>query len=190
MNCQRTSRAKLWRRCLALVALALAMGCQMQPEPTRQPEPARTVEKGPSLAELRHLMPPGDIAPTAEPTLTPLIGSCRVGTPILADGSIDPEGVRPVGDLTKYSQLVWVRESDSGFVRARADAQWVADDLRNVLGYLPAGSHVWAEGPLRNASFSAGPGFAIPVRDLSGRTCRVYISHTVVEERPRNSRVP
>ena len=144
------------------------------------------IEKGPSLEELRHLMPPANSLPNAEPTLTPLIGSCSAGTPILADGSPDPEGVRPVGDLTRYSQLVWIRESEFGFVRARADAQWVADENRNVLGYLPADSYVWADGPVSNAAFSAGLGFAVPVRDLSGRTCRVYISHTVVEERPRN----
>jgi hypothetical protein len=135
-------------------------------------------------------MPPANSGPEAEPTLTPLIGSCSAGAPILEDGSPDPKGVRPVGELTQYSQLVWIRESDSGFVRARADAQWGANDPRNVLGYLPAGSYVWAEGPLKNAAVSAGPGFAVPVRDLSGRTCRVYLSHTVVEQRPRNPPAP
>jgi hypothetical protein len=186
MNRQRASRAKLWPQCSVLFGLALALGCQTQQKPKSQQEPARAIENGPSLAELRRLMPPANVAPNAEPALAPLIGSCSAGTPLLADGSPDPEGVRPVGELTKYSQLVRIRESDFGFVRARADAQWAADESRNILGYLPAGSFVWAEGPLKNAAVSAGPGFAVPVRDLSGRSCRVYISQTVIEERPRN----
>ena len=139
-----------------------------------------TAKPGLSLRELRFLTPTVSATSSAQPTF--LIGSCSAGTPLSASGSPDPNGTRPIGDLSRYSRLIRIRKSDSGFVRARADAQWDVEELRNVLGYLPAGLEVWAEGPLKNADVSAGIGFAVPVRDLIGNTCRAYLSATVIEE--------
>ena len=133
-----------------------------------------------SLAELRRLTPTVE-AKAGDPVA--LLGSCGAGAPIRAeDGTLDPKGARPIGEPSAYSRVIRIKGSESGFVRARADAQWSSDDLRNVLGYLPAGSTVRAEGPLKNADYSAGVGYAVAVRDLAGRTCRAYLSHTVVEE--------
>lgn len=139
-------------------------------------------DSGLSLAELRRVTPTLDAKAGGTVLPVALLGSCSAGAPILPEGSLDPEGVHPIGELTAYSRIIRIRNTDSGFVRARADAQWSADDLRNLLGYLPAGSTVSAEGPLKNAAFSAGIGYAVPVRDLAGKTCRAYLSQTVVEE--------
>ena len=132
---------------------------------------------GRSLAELARLIAPAPPPTTPTPTLAKLIGSCDAGSPInLDDSSLEAGGGRPVGTLSTYTTLLQIGESDSGFVRARANAVWDASDLRNLLGLLRSGSYVWAEGPLHDNRVSVGIGYAVPVRDLNGHECRVYVA--------------
>lgn len=144
--------------------------------------PALAVQEtsGPTLPELAALIPPAPLPKEAVPSFAVLIGDCAAGQPILVSGEMDSGGARPVGDLTSYTTLIQIIAVPNGFARARANAIWDNDDRRNVLGFLRAGSYVWAEGPLKNGEFSAGLGWAVPVRDLSGKECRAYLSHTVV----------
>jgi len=93
---------------------------------------------------------------------------------------MDSSGAHPVGDLTNYTSLIQINSAPNGFVRARASAEWPSDVRGNVLGFLRTGSYVWAEGPLKNDGYSAGLGWAVPVRDLSGKECRAYVSSTLV----------
>jgi hypothetical protein len=132
---------------------------------------------GPDLAELARSTAPAPPPTTPTPTLAKLIGSCDAGSPInLDDSSLEAGGGRPVGPLSTYTALLQIAQSDSGFVRARANAVWDASDLRNLLGLLRSGSYVWAEGPLHDNRVSAGIGYAVPVRDQNGRECRAYVS--------------
>jgi hypothetical protein len=135
---------------------------------------------GPSLPELAALVPPAPPPKQPVPSLASLIGDCAAGQPLLANGATESKGARPVGDLASYATLIQIVSSPSGFVRARANADWSNKDRRNVLGFLRAGSYVWAEGPLKNGDFSAGIGWAVPVRDPGGKDCRAYLSQSVV----------
>jgi len=116
--------------------------------------------------------------PADPPPLAALVGDCDGGTPLTAEG-VEEGPAHEVGDLAAYDVLVRIADVPEGYVRARADAHWTSD-RRNVLGYLPAGTSLWAQGPLKDTEGSGGLGYAVPVRDLAGATCRAYISYTVV----------
>jgi len=141
---------------------------------------AQDVSSSPTLPELASLVPPVPLPAHPVPSPAILIGVCASGQTFLANGSNDGNGARPVGDLAGYRALIQIVSVPNGFVRARASAEWPIDVRGNVLGFLRTGSYVWAEGPLKNGSYSAGLGWAVPVRDLSGRECRAYVSSTVV----------
>ncbi len=100
----------------------------------------------------------------------------------LIDGSC--EKARDLGDLAGYSLRVRSKEAKLGFVRVRSDASWFAEDKSNILGTVPTGTVMRAEGPLKNAEGSNGIGYAVAVRDKDGRTGRGYVSYTVVDVLP------
>jgi hypothetical protein len=152
------------------LAVLLASWCPLAAQET----------SGPSLLELAALVPPVPPPKQPVPSLATLIGDCASGQPHVANGATDSKGVRPVGDLTTYRALIQIISAPNAFVRARASAGWPSQDRRNVLGFLRAGSYVWAEGPLKDGDPSAGVGWAVPVHDLSGKDCRAYLSNTVV----------
>jgi len=119
----------------------------------------------------------------------PLVGCHRKEKPrpeekiTLIDGSCAP--ARPLGDLADYSTRIRAMDSALGFIRIRSEAIWSGEDLSNVLGTVPSGTVLWAEGPLKNAEISMGIGYAVAIRDKDGRTGRGYVSRTVIEEHPK-----
>ena len=98
----------------------------------------------------------------------PLDGSCAQG--------------RSVGDIKEYSQRLQAKKTSLGFIRIRSYAVFSVEDQTNILGTVPAGTLLWGVGPLKNADFSAGIGYAVLIRDKLGKTCRGYVSITVVDE--------
>lgn len=99
--------------------------------------------------------------------ITLIDGSC-------ADGN-------ELGDVAQYTVRLRAKQNSIGFIRVRRDAIWTLEDLSNVLGTVPCGTLLWGQGPLKNAEYSAGVGYAVAVRDAQGRQCRGYVSYTVVE---------
>lgn len=97
----------------------------------------------------------------------------------LIEGSC--EGGRELGDLSSYGVRLRAKPDSLGFIRVRREAVWTLEDLSNVLGTVPCGTILWGEGPLKNAEYSMGVGYAVAVRDSQCRQCRGYVSYTVVE---------
>ena len=97
----------------------------------------------------------------------------------LIEGSC--EGGRELGDPSHYSVRLRAKPNTLGFIRVRSWASWPAGDPSNVLGTVPCGAILWGEGPLKNAEYSCGIGYAVALRDSQGRQCRGYVSYTVVE---------
>jgi hypothetical protein len=77
-----------------------------------------------------------------------------------------------------------VQPSASGYARLRSRLTFSADDERNVLGRVPSCTVVMAAGPMKNGSGSMGVGYAVRVRDRSGRMCQAYLSDSVVSQVP------
>jgi hypothetical protein len=101
----------------------------------------------------------------------------------LIDGSC--EQASSIGNLADYSIRVRAKSSDLGFIRIRSDASWSAEDTSNVLGKIPSGTVLWAQGPLKNAEHSNGIGYAVAIRDKDGRVGRGYVSFTIIEVLPK-----
>ncbi|MCE5325160.1 MAG: hypothetical protein LLG01_01975 [Planctomycetaceae bacterium] len=117
---------------------------------------------------------PGDTSATSAPVLA-AGDSCAV----LIDGSC--VGGLPLGDLAEYSRRIKVPPNALGYVRIRSTLSWDADDKSNMLGTVPCGTLLWAQGPLKNPDFGNAIGYAVAVRDRAGRSCRGYVSYTVVD---------
>jgi hypothetical protein len=100
----------------------------------------------------------------------------------LIDGSC--EHARPLGGIRMYERRVQARNSSLGYIRIRSDATWSGVDAPNLLGKVPAGSLLWAEGPLKDAKDPGGLCFAVAVRDKEGRFGRGYVSVSVVDVVP------
>ena len=147
--------------CLGLSALAVAgVGCKTKPHPpadggapATQPSPGMT----------------GQRATTSFPAdkLTMIEGSCAGG--------------RELVDLADYRVRLRAKQNSLGFIRIRREAIWTLEDLSNVLGTVPCGTILWGRGPVKNADYSMGVGYAVAVRDAQGRQCRGYVSYTVVD---------
>jgi hypothetical protein len=119
------------------------------------------------------------------PRVVRMEGSCAAGRPIAASGAVKDEHVAAVGDVAEYRVCLRVTPGEGQeHARIRANAVWPAEDMRNVLGRVPAGALLWGQGPLKNAEFSAGIGYAVAVQDDRGETCRGYIAGLVVEVVP------
>lgn len=120
-------------------------------------------------------------AAVSEPRLVvPVDGACAAAHPIHADGTVASSGARSVGDLAGYRLPIFIERER---VRVRANAIWPGGDHRNVIGTIAGRSWVLARGPLKNAGFSAGVGYALAVEDPTGRRCRGYVSATVARVR-------
>jgi len=90
-------------------------------------------------------------------------------------------GGREIGDLSNYSFRLRAKSNTLGFIRVRRQAIWDVEDTESVLGTVPCGTLLWGNGPLKNAEFSAGVGYAVPLRDAGGNQSRGYVSYTVVD---------
>ncbi len=100
--------------------------------------------------------------------------------PIPVDG--DCSAGPPMGKLGAYAATsVKLADTDSGSVRVRSCAVWPATDQRNVIGLLDARLVVPAFGPVKHAPMKSGIGYVVPLVDRTGRTCRGYISQTVID---------
>jgi hypothetical protein len=102
---------------------------------------------------------------------------------VLIDGSC--EHARAMGDLAHYSTPLRAKNSSLGFIRIRSDANWNAENSTNVLGTVPSGTLLWAEGPLKDWDTPSGIGYAVAIRDKEGHTGRGYVSFQVVDQLPK-----
>ena len=96
----------------------------------------------------------------------PLKGSCEKG--------------RSMGDLRVYTILLKTESNDLGYIRVRSSPLWDGNDTSNVLGTIEMNREIAGWGPLKNRP-SYGIGYAVPLKDKNGKTCRGYISATVVK---------
>lgn len=85
---------------------------------------------------------------------------------------------RSLGDISGYAIPLRAEQNNLGYIRIRSDACW--RDLNNVIGTVPCGTLLWAEGPLKDADEPGGIGYAVAVQDDQGHICRGYVSYTVV----------
>lgn len=129
-----------------------------------QPPPAATQQ---AEAKTDLDVPPQDMPiPRLEPT--PVDGDCSAGP--------------PMGELGAYAATsVKLAQPESGSVRVRSCAVWPAADHRNVIGLLEAGLLLPAFGPVKHAPMKSGIGYVVPLVDGTGRTCRGYVSQTVID---------
>ena len=100
----------------------------------------------------------------------PLIsGSCKEG--------------REIGSLDQYSIRMKVGTSPTDSISVRSDASCfeIQSCGHNILGKIKSGTIVYAQGPLKNADYSAGIAYAFPVKDQDGNICRAYLSYLNVE---------
>ena len=102
----------------------------------------------------------------SSPEPVPLKGSCEKG--------------RSIGDLRVYTLLLKTESNNLGYVRVRSTPLWDGNDTSNVLGTIEMSREIPGWGPLKNIP-SHGIGYAVPLKDKYGRTCRGYISATVVK---------
>ncbi len=86
-----------------------------------------------------------------------------------------------MGDLAAYCRRIRVPPNALGYVRVRSTLSWDAQDMSNVLGTVPCGTILWTQGAMRNPGHKNAIGYAVAVRDKTGRTCRGYVSYTVVD---------
>ncbi|WP_428266944.1 hypothetical protein [Haliangium sp.] len=109
-------------------------------------------------------------------------GSNRPGRAVPA---IDFRGTcvwgRSAGAAGRYRVRLRVIAGADHAVPVRADAHFDPGDDDNIIGELPAGTLVWADGPVASGR---GIGYAIPVRGHTGRVCRGYVSASAVERAP------
>jgi hypothetical protein len=108
-----------------------------------------------------------------EPPLMPLVG---MAWPVYMGGSCD--GARPNADVSRYRTPLRVNGKGA---RVRSRALFDAE-TDNVIGAVQGGSDLMAEGPLKDAEFPDGIGWAIMVSD-GARSCRGYVSDSVVHHR-------
>jgi hypothetical protein len=99
-----------------------------------------------------------------------------VGMYMPVGGSCD--GAPTLGDVSRYATPLRVNRSGA---RVRSRALFDAE-TNNVIGALPGGAEILAEGPLKDAEFSDGVGWAIIFSD-GQRSCRGYVSDSVVHPR-------
>ncbi|MES0491976.1 MAG: hypothetical protein ABUK01_18425 [Leptospirales bacterium] len=90
-------------------------------------------------------------------------------------------GANPMGNIESYDALLKIKQNSLKFIRVRSCPVWDTGTNLNVLGTIPTGITIPANGPLKNFSFSAGIGYAVPLQDLEGKYCRGYVSATVVK---------
>jgi len=153
-----------WSLLVAILCVLGPAGCGSTRYPPAEKDNASSTDAFPSTT-----------SQTSVPAATSLPGD----KPTLIEGSC--EGGRELGDLSHYALRLRAKPNTLGFIRVRSWASWDAGDLSNVLGTVPCGAILWGEGPLKNAEYSCGIGYAVAVRDSQGRRCRGYVSYTVVE---------
>mgnify|MGYP007084936065 CR=1 FL=1 len=86
-----------------------------------------------------------------------------------------------MGNITNYNHQIQLTEEKEGFVRVRKSPIWSGTDKTNVIGRLKSGMVLPAWGPVKNRP-SYGIGFVVPLKDSEGKTCRGYISRTVIKQ--------
>lgn len=87
-----------------------------------------------------------------------------------------------MGKIGAYAATsVELTKTDSGSVRVRSCAVWPASDQRNVIGSLDGGLVAPAFGPVKHGPMRSGIGYVVPLVDGTGRTCRGYVSQTVID---------
>ncbi len=84
------------------------------------------------------------------------------------------------GDPAQYNTVKIVGKDGA---QVRSSSIFTSDE-NNVIGRLAPGTRVLAAGPLHHAEGSAGIGWAVLLTD-GGRSCRGYVSDSVVADPPR-----
>jgi hypothetical protein len=87
----------------------------------------------------------------------------------------------PMGTILSYNSLIHLAKNSEGFVRVRKTPIWNIEDMTNVIGKLKSGISLPAWGPLKNNP-SQGIGYSVPLIDKQGKTCRGYISLTMIRK--------
>lgn len=93
------------------------------------------------------------------------------------------ENGREVGDMEQYTIKMRVGTSPTDSISVRSDASCfeIKSCGHNILGRIKSGTIIYAQGPLKNADYSAGIAYAFPVRDSKGNICRGYLSYLNVQ---------
>ena len=112
--------------------------------------------------------------------------------PTEAPGYVDPDiealavdfsgtcaWARSPGSAARYRVLIQVRGTPGTLVPVRADSRFDPFLEANVIGRLPSGSALMAEGPVHDAS-TGRTGYAVILRGVSGRVCRGYLGASAV----------
>ncbi|MBU1535372.1 hypothetical protein KKF84_08625 [Myxococcota bacterium] len=86
----------------------------------------------------------------------------------------------PMGEIKNYNHRIRLITNKEGFVRVRKTPVWSSADTSNVIGTLKSGAVIAAWGPVKNRP-SQGIGYIVPLVDTQGKTCRGYISQTMVQ---------
>lgn len=89
---------------------------------------------------------------------------------------------RDVGEMSQYRIKMKIGTSSTGDISVRSDAACfeIGACNHNILGKIPSGTIIYAQGPLKNRGGSAGIAYAFPVRDKDDNICRGYMSYVNV----------
>jgi hypothetical protein len=103
------------------------------------------------------------------------------GAGVAADVRGSCRWARPAGALETYRVRLRAQDTGLGVIRVRTTADFDDGDLANVMGEVPSGTLLFGQGPLKEADYSAGIGYAVVVRGHDNRLCRGYVSAGVVD---------
>ena len=142
------------------VASVLLVGCgTAAPQPTHV-GPAGT---GPAYSSL-------DPGPELERRVAAMTGSCNFAP--------------PPGKAAEYPLRLRAQGAPNRLIHVRADAVFRGPDRSNVIGHVAPGTIMYGRGPVKASEASPGIGYAVLVRDSSGRVCRGYVHARTVKREP------